>query len=185
TSWTEDEDFSLLLSAARLYDDRASTSSARNLPDLVFVITGKGALKDHYKGEIGKVEWRRVRIVTAWLEAGDYPLLLGSADLGISLHTSSSGLDLPMKVVDMFGCGLPVCAVGFQCIGELIQHGENGLIFHTAEELCEQLVSLFELFEGFPNSSATLSTLRAGTESFQKQRWESNWQDNVLPHLQK
>ena len=43
-----------------------------------------------------------------WLSAEEYCLLLGSCDLGVSLHWSSSQLDLPMKVLEL----LLVCVVG-------------------------------------------------------------------------
>ncbi|KAI9336010.1 glycosyl transferases group 1-domain-containing protein [Zopfochytrium polystomum] len=184
TSWTEDEDFSLLLSAAVQYDARveveADVAAAtaddghRRLPELVIVITGKGPLRDRYVRQVSRLGLRHCRILTAWLENEDYPKLLGCADLGVSLHTSSSGLDLPMKVVDMMGCGLPACAVGYPCIDELVQHRQNGMVFSTAEELASQFVELFTDFDDAP--PRLLNSLREGTRRFQGQRWQENWE---------
>lgn len=45
-----------------------------------------------------------------------------------------------MKVVDMFGCGVPVLAKGFAAIGELVKDGRNGRVWDTGEELGEQMI---------------------------------------------
>ncbi|XP_060028409.1 chitobiosyldiphosphodolichol beta-mannosyltransferase isoform X2 [Erinaceus europaeus] len=137
TSWTEDEDFSILLAALEKFEQLLL--NGESLPPLVCVITGKGPLKEFYSRLLSQKQLQHVQVCTPWLEAEDYPRLLGSADLGVSLHTSSSGLDLPMKVVDMFGCCLPVCAASFRCLHELVKHEENGLVFRDAEELAAQL----------------------------------------------
>lgn len=113
TSWTPDEDFQLLLDALIHYEKTAAEDDVK-YPKLVCVITGKGPLKAAYQKKVAEQRWKFVRIVTPWLENEDYPSMLASADLGVCLHYSSSGLDLPMKVVDMFGCGLPVCAMNFK-----------------------------------------------------------------------
>ncbi|KAL8779553.1 MAG: hypothetical protein Q9213_006881 [Squamulea squamosa] len=111
TSWTPDEDFSLLLDALVSYSE-LTTGTNSHLPKILAIITGKGPQKETFLLRIraltnaGKLSCVHLR--TAWLSVEDYAKLLASADLGVSLHTSSSGLDLPMKVVDMLGCGLPV-----------------------------------------------------------------------------
>ncbi|XP_037419559.1 UDP-glycosyltransferase TURAN-like [Triticum dicoccoides] len=198
TSWTPDEDFSILLEAALMYDRRVAATLGEedsmdegqlwidikngkqfDYPRLLFIITGKGPDRNKYEEQIKRLKLRRVAFRTMWLASEDYPLLLGSADLGVSLHTSSSGLDLPMKVVDMFGCGLPVCAASFSCIEELVKVNKNGLLFSTSSELADELMMLFK---GFPEECDTLKSLKDGALSTgSSSKWSNEWETNALP----
>lgn len=174
TSWTEDEDFSILLKALEKYETESCHDPT--LRDMVCIITGKGPQKDHYMKIISEKKWQNVQVVTPWLEAEDYPTMLSCADIGVCLHTSSSGLDLPMKVVDMFGCGLPVCAINFNCLDELVKHDYNGLVFDSHSQLAQQIMNLVQ---DFPNGCEKLAEFRKNLQSFQDIRWQDSWKDNV------
>ncbi|QKX64524.1 uncharacterized protein TRUGW13939_11699 [Talaromyces rugulosus] len=172
TSWTADEDFSVLIDALCQYSKIACTENT-SLPRVLAIITGKGPQKEMYLNEIsareaaGKLE--KVTIKTAWLTTLDYAKLLGCASLGVSLHTSSSGVDLPMKVVDMFGAGLPVVGWSrFEAWPELVTEGVNGRGFGSAQELSEHLTDLF-------GSSGKLQTLREGAQKESLRRWDQEW----------
>jgi beta-1,4-mannosyltransferase len=172
TSWTADEDFSLLLEALSTYS--AEATSKTYLPNIVAIITGKGPQKEYYLDKIRKLNQEKkllnAAILTAWLTAEDYALLLASADLGVSLHTSSSGVDLPMKVVDMFGAGLPVVGWGkFEAWPELVKENVNGKGFDSSRQLADQLISLFG------KDDALLKQLKEGAMKESKNRWDDEW----------
>ena len=180
TSWTPDEDFSLLLDALVSYSELATTSHP-HLPEILAIITGKGPQKEHYLSQIaalndqGKLEMATIK--TAWLSMSDYASLLGAADLGVSLHISSSGVDLPMKVVDMFGAGLPVVGWGkFEAWPELVKEKVNGRGFGTAEDLQKVLVDLFG------GDGEELKCLREGAVREGGRRWDDEW-DQVAGRL--
>ena len=114
---------------------------------------------------------KKVRIYTDWLSFEDYASLLGSADLGISLHTSSSGVDLPMKVVDMFGAGLPVLGWNaFAAWPELVTEMVDGKGFGSSDELTSALVEVFE------PGNEVLGRLKKGALEQCRRRWDDEWE---------
>lgn len=145
TSFTPDEDFGILLDALKEYHE---SEASRKTP-LFVLVTGKGPLKEQFTARVQDLEFlKRVIIKTVWLSAEDYPIILSIADLAISLHTSLSGLDLPMKIVDFFGVGVPVISLSFPAIGELVRNGVNGLLIENkdgvkeSDELCRLLTEV-------------------------------------------
>jgi glycosyltransferase involved in cell wall biosynthesis len=184
TSWSEDEDLAVLLEALALLDKRieeGAAASVRNFPKLLVLITGRGPLREGFERRIAGRAFRRFEIGTAWLPAEDYPRLLAAADLGLCFHRSASGVDLPMKLADMFGAGLPVCALDYgPCLSERFDEGKTGLTFTGSQQLADQL---YELFVGFPARTPTLDRLREGLASSDRIRWEEGWRELAEPVL--
>ena len=179
TSWTEDEDFNILLDALVELEEYIlmPNNSNDNNKKVVVIITGKGPLKDVFTQHVdilragGKL--KNIAIITPWLEAKDYPLLMSCADFGVCLHTSSSGLDLPMKVVDMFGSGLPVMAIDFPALPELVKHNENGIIFNTSGELAKSMIQVLYV------DRSSLIKLREGNIGMNT--WDYTWTNLMQP----
>lgn len=172
TSWTHDEDFSLLIDALCRYSEFANTSHPK-LPEILAIITGKGPEREMYLARIESLKregkLKKVTITTAWLQADDYARLLACSSLGVSLHTSSSGVDLPMKVVDMFGAGLPVVGWNrFEAWPELVTEGINGRGFGSSTELSSHLIDLF-------GDDRKLAELQLGARKEGSRRWDAEW----------
>lgn len=179
TSWTPDEDFGLLLDALVRYAAAASGSQ----PPLLVIITGRGPQKAAYEAEIARLaaagKLPGITVRTAFLSFENYARLLAAADLGICLHMSSSGVDLPMKVVDMFGAGLPVLAYsGYESFGELVREGENGCGFETSGELGDAMGRLLGA-----GGVGELARLREGAVKEGSRRWDEEWDEVVKPLL--
>jgi beta-1,4-mannosyltransferase len=185
TSWTEDEDFDVVIDAVIRLEDRIrgweASGQTHRFPDLVILVTGDGRRRTEFERRFAGLPARRVHLRARWLEPEDYPRVVGSADLGLCLHRSSSGLDIPMKIADLFGAGVPVCALDYgACLAERVRHGDNGLLFSTAVQLADVL---FDLFETFPVDQKRLDRLRSGARKSARPTWEEGWEREARPVL--
>jgi beta-1,4-mannosyltransferase len=185
SSWSDDDDLDLLRTALdrceSMFDARERTAPARAFPSIAVVLTGDGPRRARYQPLFEQRASRRVHARVVWLSAEDYERIIGCADLGISVHRSASGIDLPMKICDLFGGGVPVCALDYgPCLGELVEDGRNGALFRTADELAALLC---DLLDDTPESAARLASLGRGAAASGAVRWQEGWAAEAWPVL--
>ncbi|MFC4350551.1 glycosyltransferase [Fodinicurvata halophila] len=167
TSWSLDEDMDLLLDALR----QVTLPPGRGLHVMA---TGKGPGRADFEKRAAEFERHNLRIETAWLSHPAYLELLARADAGISLHRSASGLDFPMKIIDMEAACLPVLALDY---GPALREGLDGLsgaaTFTDAAGLARHLEQL-------------LSNDRPrGRVESRADHWEAAWTRAALPLFQR
>lgn len=171
TSWTADEDTDLLLDGLAIFD-RSDAS-----PRLLVLMTGKGPRRAAFEERIRQSKWRRVDVRTLFLPIEQYRSLLRGAHFGLSLHRSSSGFDLPMKIVDMLGARTPVCALDYGAVlNEQLSGGQFALTFRNAEELSARLDELMA------DDALRLRQLQCGAAGLCDADWYKAW-DAAAPPL--
>jgi beta-1,4-mannosyltransferase len=197
TSWTPDEDFSMLLDAfikteeliLETIEDKSQKNlvniSKENIKKILFLITGRGPMRDAFMEKVSSANLKFFDVKSIWLESDDYPKLLSLVDLGISLHYSSSGIDLPMKVVDMFSGCLPVASIYYETINELVEENKNGFLFKNDKELSKILRNVIIEYSATGKCEKIDKFRENLHKELDKNDWVSQWKQRVVPALKK
>ena len=96
------------------------------------------------------------------------------ADLGLCLHQSSSGLDLPMKLADLRGAGVPAAVYDYApVLGEVMTTGQEGVTFRDPGDLANLLVARRDADRAIAAAMSPLAQQpRPGCRSIRAERWE-------------
>ena len=176
TSWTPDEDFDLLLEALERAErnlSRGGHPADASRPALAVLLTGRGPMRESFEQRAARRNFTAIAVRTLWLEPADYPTLIGMADLGLCLHQSSSGLDLPMKLADLRGAGVPVATYDYApVLGEVMTSGREGITFRDPGDLASVFVAVAT---GSLPPDSPLSKSREWLAHNPAERWDSQW----------
>ncbi len=199
TSWTPDEDFGMLFNSFIRIEEKLDEISKKEkikLKKILFIITGRGPQREYFMNKIKDTNFKYFDIKSIWLNSDDYPKILGSADLGVCLHYSSSGFDLPMKVVDMFAAELPVCAVYYPTIKELVEEKKNGFLFYDENGLVEVMTNIIKEYSKYKENindenkvknenrvPRMINDFSKNLKEFAKYDWVTQWNEKVKNNI--
>jgi hypothetical protein len=80
----------------------------------------------------------------------------------------------------MFGAHVPVCAVSYPAISELVVNGINGIIFKDAQELS---MHLMRLLSHYPENQEELCRMKSHIAEIES--WDVYWSKECEPCIQR
>ncbi len=191
SKWTDDEDTDGLIDAVVALDEALDTDTLK----LVIIIDGHGPCLARAVARLARLSLRGVRVHTCWLDPTDYAILLGSADVGLSVARPPTGLTVPMPIVDMLGSGLPVITPRFPVVEEVVKAKVTGVCVDGKGQafsatLAEELRAIID--EGRAANSRLTRLRRNVIDRYGDRssmgtadRWTPNWNAFAAPMFRK
>jgi hypothetical protein len=88
-------------------------------------------------------------------------------------------MDLPMKIAEMQGVNLPVCAYDYgPCLAEMVEAGTTAMLFRDSAALSRQIRALLR---GFPSGASRLAAMREALRALPRRSWAAEWDDVAAP----
>lgn len=174
TSFTEDEELPMIEEAAVALDHLAT---AGRIPPITFIVAGDGDRREELERKWHALPLRHVRFEFGWFRQDEYQRRLRQSTIGLSLHRSTSNLDLPMKVSDMIGAGLPMLVLDYDPVLREMIDERSTMFFRTGPEL---VTAITTLLENLPDNDRLVNMRRAAAAA-ETDTWEAAWSRIVSP----
>jgi glycosyltransferase involved in cell wall biosynthesis len=110
-------------------------------PDTHFLMIGKGPFLNNYQSLAKKVAPRDITF-TGFVSNEDLSNLLNMSSLGIIFVDGAQVFDIAL--LDLWSNRLAVCARRAGGMGDVITHGQNGMLFSKNSEALTQIVTLLQ-----------------------------------------
>ena len=168
TNWGADEDFDLLLEALERTD--RSLSKGSQAGRLSVLLTGSGEFRAAFETRLSRRQFTHISVRVAEV---DLRAAIASADIGLCLHQSASGLDLPIVLSDLRAAGVPACVYDYApVLTEVLTNGKEGVRFGEPGELMTLLVAVATRDA---SSESPLARSRAWLAANPADTWEDEW----------
>jgi glycosyltransferase involved in cell wall biosynthesis len=101
-----------------------------NLEDIRLAIVGDGKLKESLQRQCERLTMDQQ---VYFFPAGDSPYVCDLLNQSKIFVMTSEGEGLPMAMIEAMSCGLPVIVFDDADIGDVVRHGENGILVNLGD----------------------------------------------------